>query len=43
MSKTILLLCCLICAILTHKDGKAQNEPIKSIYEPFTDVPKPSQ
>lgn len=44
MTKTSILLLCLLCVVLTHKD-KMQlqgKEEMKPIYQPFTDVPKPS-
>lgn len=43
MNKTALLIFCLLCVSLAHKDPRPQNAEIKSIYKPFTDVPKPTQ
>lgn len=45
MSKTVVVLLCLLYLTLAHKDKnqlKGRQE-VASIYEPFNDVPKPEQ
>lgn len=38
MTKTVFILCCLLCLTIAHKKEKDQTY---QIYQPFADVPKP--
>lgn len=43
MTKTTIFILLLVCISFAHKDKRDERKDTNSIYQPFTDLPSPSQ